>query len=191
MCNIYLLSPDDKHGFWLVNLSRIKTKLADKPKSKCKQNTLTFDPHFSNITSLYLCGAAKQRLCIFFKYYISDHFSWKQSSCLDNAMRVHGVRMRRAAHPSAASEWPVCVRRGTRGGSKCSRPPRCYIKPEHHNVQTEVPNRVGGNRWRISTTAGKHHPKHFTQPRLRCFLPLRLGTYDADIQLQSRLCYFG
>lgn len=184
-------SPDDKHGFWLVNVSRIKTKLADKPKSKCKRTAPTSNPHPSNITSLCQCGPAKQRLCIFMKYYLSAHFSRKQSSCPDNALRVHGVRMRRAAHSSSVSEWTVCVRRGVRGGSKWSRPPRCYIRPEHHDVQTEVPDRVGGNRWRISTTAGKHHPKPFTQPTLRCFLRLRLGTDDADIQLPSRLCYFG
>lgn len=85
--------------------------------------------------------------------------------------------MRRAAHSSAASEWPVCVRRGTRGGPKWSRPPRCYIRPEDHDVQTEVPDRVGGNRWRISTTAGDHHPKHDTQPSLALFFaaPARHG----------------
>lgn len=60
---------------------------------------------------------------------------------------------------------------------KWSRPPRCYIRPEDHDVQTEVPDRVGGNRWRISTTAGDHNPQHYTQSSLALFFaaPARHG----------------
>lgn len=130
--------------------------------------------------------SSSQALVLSF-YQIYFKFTRKHSGCLDNAFfplhLIYGVRMRRAARSGVASEWPVCVRRGTRGGTKRSRPPLCYIRPEDHDVQAEVPDRVGGNRRRISTVTGDPNWKRYTQPSLFASL---FGPGSSQMALAAR-----